>query len=277
MFFMSSTSVLAQSVTDTKTVLDKIDGVISRKQAIRQEFSQQQTVLRRQAQQGGEEQRAKALEQLFHLYVSHQCDSALVFLSRMEMLSLAKTDKNLAAKIQIGRAETFGVMGFYNSAAELLEQINSSQLSPDTRLYYHQVCRTVYGWMTSYGELPGRDNNFAQLTDSYRDSILAAQSPGIDHDIVMADKLLMQAKPRDVIALCERSLSKADARQQTFLHIMLADAYKALGQDDLQRHYLALAALSDLERGVTEYVALPRLALLLSNKGDALRAYRYLL
>ena len=50
-----------------------------------------------------------------------------------------------------------------------------------------------------------------------------------------------------------------------------------MGRDEESLRFLALAALNDIQRGITEYTSLPRLAIALSEQGDVVRAYDYLL
>ena len=77
--------------------------------------------------------------------------------------------------------------------------------------------------------------------------------------------------------LCLRTLSRADSLQHAYLYTLLADIAEASNERDDCLRYLSLAALSDLQRGVTEYRALLDLAAELSDRGDISRAYTYLL
>lgn len=261
----------------TEQLLDRLDEAIRDKPLYRQKFEEGLTPLRIKAEKGDQKERAEAYALLFHAYVHHQSDTALAYLNRMQLLPQAATDKDYATSITIGRAETYGVMGLYKAAAETLESIDLRSLSPDTRLYYYQVCRTVYGWMTDFGEAPGYHKDFTRLTAAYRDSIIQAQPAGIDRDIVRADKMIVEGQARTVYGLCRQALAKADDKQRTYLYIIMADAAYALGRTDDNIRYLTLAALNDVQRGITEYKALPRLALALSERGASHRAYEYLL
>lgn len=261
---------------ETQQVLDKIDDVIAHKGDYREKFEQKIDTLRRQATSADHAKSAKALKSIFHHYVAHQSDSAMAYLAKLEAHPYLQENKDFKACVQIGRAESYGVMGLYKAASEALEKVDTHNLSQDVRIYYYQVSRTLYGWMADFGEVPAYALNFKQLTQAYRDSILAIQPESIDRDIVRADKMIVEGKAQEAFALCNRLLPTADERQRTFIHILLADACKTLGRNDDYLHFLAVAALSDLQRGITEYSALPKLALELS-KQDPMRAYTYLL
>ena len=55
------------------------------------------------------------------------------------------------------------------------------------------------------------------------------------------------------------------------------NTYRLIGNKDKEAYYLAKTAIIDLESGVTEYIALPKLAELLFKNGNIERAYNYLL
>ena len=279
LFCVLSLSLHGQSpeTLPTRELLTLLDKTIAQKEDYRAQFEQRLTSLRHRAQKGSAVGRSEAYAQLFQNYVHHQSDSALFYLRLMELHPRYKTDPDYAARVQIGRAETYGVMGLYNAANEALTHIDTRRLMPATRLYYYQVCRTVYGWMSDFGEIANRQQDFLALTHIYRDSILAIQPPGIDLQIVQADKQLVEGKARPTYHLCQEALKQADNKQRTFLYILLADATKVMGRDEESLRFLALAALNDIQRGITEYTSLPRLAIALSEQGDVVRAYDYLL
>lgn len=261
----------------TSSLLSTLDQVVAQKERYRKRFEQQQNALRHQARKSHVQGKSEAYAQLFQRYVHHQSDSALAYLDMMELHPRFQSDADYAARVRIGRAETYGVMGLYNAANEALIHIDAKYLQPSTRLYYYQVCRTVYGWMSDFGEIANQQQDFLALTHAYRDSILAIQPEGIDRKIVQVDKLMVEGKPLLAYNLCQQALKQADEKQRTFLYILLADATKVLGRNEESIRFLALAALNDIQRGITEYTSLPRLALALSEQGDVVRAYDYLL
>lgn len=275
----SSHSVFADRLQELSNseLLAELDRTVSKKLLYRQQFEDELVPIKQKAFRGSISQRKEAYTQLFHRYVHHQSDSAITYLNRMEALPDSLHTPDFHAFIAVGRAEVYGVMGLYKAAADILSRLSVKGLSSSTRLYYYQVCRTVYGWMVDFGEIPESENGFHQLTNSYRDSIMLVQPAGINRDIVQADKLIVEGDAQRVYDLCLKALAKADEVQRTYLYIILADAAKALNRQEDHLRYLTLAAINDIQRGITEYKALPQLALALSEEGDVARAYEYLL
>lgn len=111
----------------------------------------------------------------------------------------------------------------------------------------------------------------------YRDSIMLTTSPGIDHDIVAAEKQMVEGELDEAMALLHHlSENNPDLRQQAFINYTLAEAYGMKGDVDNQIYRLALTAIADLKFGTREYASLQKLAYLLYDKGDVDRAYKYL-
>lgn len=111
----------------------------------------------------------------------------------------------------------------------------------------------------------------------YRDSIMLTTKPGIDHDIVAAEKMMVEGEIDKSLDMLHRlSENNPDLRQQAFINYILAEAYGLKGDVDNQIHRLALTAIADLKFGTREYASLQKLAYLLYDRGDVDRAYNYL-
>ncbi len=262
----------------TEELLKRIDRAIERKTMLRTRYEAKLQNLKSKANQETGKERIQTYQQIFRAYAHFQSDSALAYLNRIEeSADLLDKPSSLRQWITIGRAEVYGIMGLYKSAATLLEQVHIQAEDKFLRLYYYQVARSVYGWMADYGEVGENRKVLQQLTANYRDSILLVETNATNRAIVQADKLLNEGALQAGKELCLRTLSHADSLQHVYLFALLADLSEASNNHDDYLHYLSLAALSDLERGVTEYRALQQLAAELSERGDVSRAYTYLL
>ena len=128
-------------------LLDRLDRVIAHKMDYRLRVISHIDSLKRLASSQSPSQRAEMYMQIFQAYTSVQSDSAMAFLARTEALPLCHEDAELAARVKIGRAKVLGVMGLYSSALPVIQSIDASRCSDSVRLFYYQVCRTLYGWM----------------------------------------------------------------------------------------------------------------------------------
>lgn len=259
-------------------LLDRLDRVIAHKMDYRLRMISHIDSLKRLANSQPPSQRAETYMQIFQAYSSVQSDSAMAFLARTEALPLCHEDAELAARVKIGRAKVLGVMGLYSSALPVIQSIDASRCSDSVRLFYYQVCRTLYGWMSDYGEVYDQKMHYRDLTQMYRDSIIEAQQPGIDRSIVKADRALTLGDIHQAKAICLKNIPNADELQRAYLYVIMSDIAHEEQNADEEIRYLAITAINDLQRGTTEYSALPKLAVLLSKTDEgAERAYDYLI
>lgn len=259
-------------------LLDCLDDVIAHKMDYRHRLLSHIDSLKRRADSQDLSQRAETYMQIFQAYTSVQSDSAMTYLARTEALPLFGEDAELAARVKIGRAKVLGVMGLYSSALPILQSVDARCHSDRVRLFYYQVCRTLYGWMSDYGEIYDQKVHYRDLTQMYRDSIISIQQPGIDRNIVKADRALTLGDIGQAKAICLKNIPHADELQRAYLYVIMSDIAHEEQNTDEEIRYLAITAINDLQRGITEYRALPKLAILLSKTsagGD--RAYNYLI
>lgn len=213
---------------------------------------------------------------LFGSYLHFQADSALLYLEKREVLIDSLHNPSYKNDLRIAKAEVLGIMGLYNEVPEQLEQIQREELSPGSLLYYYYTCRTFYDWIADYTRTEDRHKYIAQ-TNAYRDSILSVTPDGTDHNIVLADKLIVNGKPDEAIELMNKELEKAgNTESSIYILYNLSLAYAQKGDTEKQIYFLAQTAIGDLKAAKREYLSLQKLALIMFEKGDIDRAYKYL-
>lgn len=213
---------------------------------------------------------------LYGTYLHYQADSALHYLTERKALIDSLRNPKYENDFWIARAEVLGIMGLYNEVPEQLARVRRDQLGKGSQLYYYYTSRTYYGWIADYTRTDDRHKYIAR-TNAYRDSILMATPEGIDHNIVLADKLIVNGEPDKAIALMNKELEKAEGSESSiYILYNLSQAYAQKNDTEKQIHYLARTAISDLKAAKREYLSLQKLALLMFELGDIDRAYNYL-
>ncbi|MGN0214664.1 MAG: DUF6377 domain-containing protein [Muribaculaceae bacterium] len=219
-----------------------------------------------------------AYKQIYNLYSHFQSDSALRAIKLIEQTDEAKQDKNIQDFTLISRGEIMGLMGLYVEAYETLNSVDESSLSKENRLFLFQTYRSVYGWIADYASSNnGTAEKYVAMTNTYRDSILSAETYKVSYDIALADKYIVNDNAEDALQILLSDLETAHDEELVYLYFNLAEAYRKLGDEDKQIYYLAKASICDLKAGVTEYLALPTLAHILYKRGDVERAYQYII
>lgn len=271
-------SLQAQRLEDLsqEELLAQLDKLIAQKMDYRDRYIAVIDSMKRSAMQQTAEARAQTYLNIYHAYSNIQTDSAMVYLAKIENLPIFDTDDNLKTHVLIGRAEIYGVMGLYTSAQNTIQEIDIQQYNDSIRLFYYQVCRKLYGWMSDYGEVYDKKIHYRDLTQLCRDSILAIQQPSINRNIVEADRALTIGDVAMAKTLCVQSIPKADELQRAYIYVIMSGIAHAEQNTSEEIRYLSMTAINDFKRGVTEYSALPKLAILLSKVGQEDRAYEYL-
>lgn len=277
LFLMMFHPIMAEQRT-MESVLEELDRVIEQKAIYavpkEKELAEWKICLKNAIDN---RQRYDFCEKLFNGYLHYQADSAWAYVERKQQLLPLLNDPILEQELLINRAEVMGVMGMYSWAEQLLEQVNPKILTPELLGYYYRTHRANYGWIADYVVNEDLKKHYMQKTHLYRDSIMLTTSPGINYEIVAAEKMMMEGKVDQSLEMLNGLLDNSlDLRQQAYINFTLSDAYGLKGMVDDQIYRLALTAIADLKFATKEYASLQKLAYLLYDKGDVDRAYKYL-
>lgn len=261
-----------------ETVLKELDGLIDKKQTFHVEKEREISDIKQQLHASEDNKEKYDLcGSLFYLYLHYQADSSLYYINgKMNLLPLLGQPE-LKNEVVINRAEVMGVMGMYNEALDQLKMISPNALDRETLNYYYRTYRAYYGWIADYTTNDDEKQKYLLKTDMYRDSILATALPGIDRDIVWAEKYIVSGKPDSSLVILNNLLKGTpNLRQKAYIYYTLAEAYDAMHDVDKQTYYLAKTAIVDLQSATTEYASLQKLAQLMYKQGEIDRAYKYL-
>jgi len=263
---------------DLESLLKTLDVVVGQKDIYTLPKEQDLSDLRDRLKNAKDNrQKYELCDKLFTGYLHYQADSAWTYVQRKEELLPLLDDPSLEQELIINRAEVMGVMGMYSWAEQLLLQVKPDILTPEQLGYYYRTMRANYGWFADYLINDELKEIYQQKAHIYRDSIMLTTKPGIDHDIVEAEKLMVEGDIEQSLEMLHRLADcNPDLRQQAFINYTLAEAYGLKGEIDEQIRRLALTAIADLKFATREYASLQKLAYLLYDKGDVDRAYKYL-
>jgi len=278
LFAIQSASAQSSISSDNDQLLRQLDETIAQKSTYQaRRFATADSLTRRVHTQVGQE-RIQTLSLLYNTYLHFRTDSALSTLQELKALPEYQSDVNLRQQIQLHEAQVFGMMGLYSTAFSMMNEVDKCQMDSATLLIYYNVRHAVLGWMAEYAEktVPDLARNLKKQAISYHDSLLSLEPDPMNRSIIHSnydyDRGLYEASLDTLLEV----FSKCDLNQQIYVYSNLSQVYHRLHQDEEELHYLILTAISDIQTGVTEYMALPLLANLLNELGDVERAYRYL-
>lgn len=268
---------LSMQAQELRALLFELDKCVEKKESYRAERNERIDSLRQQMEIVQDTQLLEVYEGMYQAYSHFQTDSALFYLDKMNQLSEVQEDPQKHTWVALNMAEQLAIMGAYSDAEDMVRKLHTTHMNQEERTRYYHVCRTIYGWMADYmSSTPSLSKELRHKTDLYRDSIITTDTDQLSRDIVKADQLLANGKREEAKRLIEKYLDKAEKEQKSYVHYILSEIYRQQKKPQEQMRELALVAIEDLRRGVTEYAALPLLAMRLKEQGEVERAYNYL-
>ncbi len=207
---------------------------------------------------------------LVDLYSDFDVDSAICHLDRAESFPKYDRWKTLLRRIALYNSSLM----MYKDAADLFSTVRKDSLSAENLVAYY----TIGVQLNKNLEELSADSElrviYGARKRAFRDSVLMINSGS---SLILANKYVDDGNYTAAAALMEKEISDRpySAKNGAAYHVA-ASIYGLQGLADRQLHYLALAARADIENGVREYMALPQLALMLYERGDYERAYRYM-
>ncbi|MBO4672771.1 MAG: hypothetical protein J5616_00260 [Bacteroidaceae bacterium] len=270
-------SALSMQAQELRALLLELDKCVEKKESYRAERNERIDSLRQQMETVQGAQLLEVYEGMYQAYSHFQTDSALFYLDKMNELPEVQEDPQKHTWVALNMAEQLAIMGAYSDAEDRVRKLHTTNMNREERTRYYHVCRTIYGWMADYmSSTPSLSKELRHKIDLYRDSIINTDTDPLSRDIVRADHLLANGKGEEAKRLIEKHLPHAEKEQKSYLHYILAGIYRQQKNTKEEMRQLALVAIEDLHRGVTEYAALPLLATKLKEQGEVERAYNYL-
>lgn len=214
---------------------------------------------------------------LVETYRSYDLNSQLFCTEKR--LTLAKTPFELQTAL-LNYSEIMMRSGMYH---ETMIYMDSALLQPlDSILYpyYYHLRRTLYGHMRDFALTSKERSLYTDLAQQYRDSMMSIHPQGsFLHELVYADYLYEEHKYDSALQVLDnyaRLNGISEENYEAVFAFSRAQIYRALGDSSREKHYLIIAAISDLKSAVREYVALRELAVMLLKEGDTDRAHKYM-
>jgi hypothetical protein len=263
---------------DSRPVLQELDRLITHKA----DYQQQKEIRLDQLKQclasaPDAATRYSLCNRIFDEYVPYQADSAFAYILRKEALLPQLDYPEARREIAINRAQVLGVRGMYGEVRPLLDSLNAGTMSAPLRSYYYRTYYHYYDWISDFATYPSEKQRFQAYAGLYRDSILLAEAPSIDRDIMLAEKYVALGRSAEALSLLKDLADRQPSqRQLTYIYYMTSAAYESAGERQPCIYYLAQTAIQDLQLSIREYASLQKLAYLMYEEGDIERAYRYL-
>lgn len=214
---------------------------------------------------------------LVETYRSYNLDSQLYYTEQRMLLAQTPFEKQVSL---LNYAEVLMRSGMYHETILYMDSALQQPLDPVLEPYYSHLHRTLYGLMKDFAITERERQTYSAITQHYREQMMEVHPAGsFLHELVRADYLYEQH-------LYDSALLVLDAYEQAHrvegqyeepvFAVTRAQIYRAIGNREKAKHYLAISAIADLRNSIREYIALRELAVMLYEEGDIDRAFYYM-
>jgi DNA-binding CsgD family transcriptional regulator len=215
----------------------------------------------------------------YHEYKTFIYDSAFQYSQRLIKTSYMLKDKSKIGYARVKMSFVLLSSGMFKETFDSLQMVEVKYLADTTRVDYYRLLARAYSDLTVYNKDRYYRESYKGLDRSYMDSALMWSEPGSrNYYYLKAVNELHANNFTEVITTVQTLLKRHSLTypQLAVNYYDMAEAYKALGEDDETVHYLIMSSLSDLRAPTKETAAMYTLAKLLYEKSDTENAYIFI-
>jgi DNA-binding CsgD family transcriptional regulator len=217
--------------------------------------------------------------QLIKEYIPYNFNSALHFIELN--LAIAKKASNQTWKnesnLQLSRI--LSTSGNYKEAVDILELIPRKTLSGKALDDYYYNLMKVY-W-SLYFYTPAKENHtkYKLLYTTYKDSLLRSADKNSDRYLsIIEEQLRDNGQIEASIKVNDQRLAVTQLGTRDYSRITFdrSQSYKQLKNQELQKKFLILSAISDIRGSVKDNASLTALAMILFKENQIDKAHQYI-
>ncbi len=217
--------------------------------------------------------------ELYDEFRPYICDSAIYYKNRNVGIAKHLGDIDLLYESKLHLAYLMGSTGMYMEAVDLINTIRRDKLPEHLLVDYYNTYKHVYSELAFYTQDKNGAEGYWQVSNRYSDSLNAVLIPGDElYDMLKEDSLRNSGKLDEALKINDINLAKypVGTRGLAIASYNRSLTYRASGDRDGEKYYLALSALSDIRSSTKDHASLWMLAEILYDEDDMERAYNYI-
>lgn len=217
--------------------------------------------------------------QLYHAYKTYIYDSAVQYLEKNLELAETQHDPYRINETRILLSYTFSSAGMYKESIDLLESIDRKEITEAQKRDYYAAYDHAYGELAFYTNDRKGAARYRAVSDAYKDSLFSVLSPESDLYLSMKETAFRDAgQYEEALRINDRRLRLAPPGSPAYAIVAYFRAidFRNMGNPAMEKRYLALSALADLQSATKDHASLWMLAERLYHEGDIKRAHRYI-
>lgn len=224
--------------------------------------------------------RYEAFKRLYEEYAAYQYDSAYRCVTECVRLAQAMGDQERLNDSRLDLAHILSTACLMDQAHLLLEQIDTSRLTPSQLIRYYRTSTDLLIYQAEYMQGTQYAEEAVQRLIGLRQQVVALNGPrdDVNYLLTVAECRADSGQSRQAIDLLEGLMKRYHSGERLYSIITstMSFHYSQMGDKEKQMHYLIKSAESDLEGCIRENTSLRTIADRLFDEGDIDRAYRYM-
>lgn len=218
--------------------------------------------------------------QLGEEYTLFKADSAMLYYSKALKLAKESGDSVRTVHIYLKKIRPEMITGFHAEANSDFFEINTHTV-PDTMLPdYYECGYRIYSFALNSIEKGSiyYDYYYNSTNDFRKKWIASLPENSVKRRLYEAEQAIWDGKLPMAQMITSELLSELPESRNEYAiaAAFLANIMKTKGNDDECIRYLAMSAMSDIQGSVKENQSMYELAMMLYDRGDIDRAYRYI-
>lgn len=263
----------------TDSLLQVLDRVILEKPEIIKKKYQVIDSLKSEVVKVVDEEELKNIQKsLFQEYISFRMDSALYYAEELQRLCANDTNPDTKAELTMNIADAKIGLGLYSEAEILLDSLQVGDKTENIYRYnslyfniYHQLHLSAF-------ETSERLELLDSIIACQQRMLSCIPQNTLDYDHKICTILYLEKKPWEALRKMQYALNKyqVDIDNAPYFTNQLGKINLVINQEEEAINNFAYSAIADLRSNKKLYTSLQKLALILFNRGDQERAYRYI-
>lgn len=215
---------------------------------------------------------------IYNEYKSYISDSAIKYLNYNMDISYSLNDQQKLNETSITMSELFAGLGMYKEAIDVIVNIKKIYLDKPQLIEYYSNYRQIYSGLGMYTQNSRDRWRYWQRSNEYRDSILNLANKNSEISLRLNEGILREkGKIDEALELNNKRLQyiKKGTPGYALITFHRSLLYRKKGDQDQEKKYLILSALSDIQSSIKDNASISMLADILMKEGDINRAYTY--
>ena len=276
-FFALLTFYITSFAGSKDSIMIRLDEVMSKKELYVEEKEQRILELKQflDRRDLSSMQLYDTYQKLYLEYKKFKTDSAVHYMLKSREVAIELGNPEFQYYTELQLAWLYSTKGLYIESKDILDKIRKDEIPPTLMAEYYRTYNAFY----SHYALSNKEEKYYKQSGYYRDSLLLVLDPkSLEYQIEYAVKELYDLKREKATQLLKDLLDKTadDDPNRAMIAYFLGYTYKEQNNQELQKKYFSISAISDITNCIKDNASFQNLALTYYELGDIDRAYRFI-